>query len=93
MPAGTFISSRNVGRPTDPRRVLHIQMVNSCHSRIKGFLQGFCGIATKYLESRLRWLHLIEPGGQPSPRARIMTAMAMPAVGELSQDARRAQSV
>ena len=93
MPAGPFIGSRNAGRPMDPRCVLHIQMVNSRHSRIEGLPRGICGIATKYLDSRLRWLHLIELGGQSSPRARIMTAMAMPAVGELSQDARRAQSV
>ena len=50
------------------RGALHIQTVNSRHSQIKGFLRGFRGIATKYLDSYLRWFHLIELGDQPSPR-------------------------
>ena len=33
------------------RGALHIQTVNSRHSQIKGFLRGFRGIATKYLDS------------------------------------------
>ena len=38
------------------RGALHIQTVNSRHSQIKGFLRGFHGIATKYLDSYLRWV-------------------------------------
>ena len=52
--------------------------VNSRHSQIKGFLRGFRGIATKYLDSYLRWFHLIELGDQPSPRACLKAAMARP---------------
>ena len=59
-------------------RRLHIQTVNSRHSQIKGFLRGFRGIATKYLDSYLRWFHLIELGDQPSPRACLKAAMARP---------------
>ena len=44
------------------RGALHIQTVNSRHSQIKGFLRGFRGIATEYLDSYLRWFHLIELG-------------------------------
>jgi len=60
------------------RGALHIQTVNSRHSRIKGFLRGFRGIATKYLDSHLRWFHLIALGDQPSPRACLEAAMARP---------------
>ena len=60
------------------RGALHIQTVNSRHSQIKGFLRGFRGIATKYLDSYLRWFHLIELGDQPSPRACHEAAMARP---------------
>ena len=60
------------------RGALHIQTVNSRHSEIKGFLRGFRGIATKYLDSYLRWFHLIELGDQPSPRACLEAAMARP---------------
>ena len=56
---------------------LHIQTVNSRHSQIKNFLRGFRGIATKYLDSYLRWFHLIELGDQPSPRVCLKAAMAM----------------
>ena len=60
------------------RGALHIQTVNSRHSQIKSFLRGRHGIATKYLDSYLRWFHLIELGGQPSPRACLEAAMARP---------------
>jgi len=60
------------------RGAVHIQTVNSRHSRIKGFLRGFRGIATKDLDSYLRWFHLIELGDPPSPRACLEAAMAKP---------------
>ena len=60
------------------RGAVHIQTVNSRHSQIKGFLRGRRGIATKYLDSYLRWFHLIELGDQPSPRACLEAAMARP---------------
>ena len=60
------------------RGALHIQTVNSRHSQIKGFLRGFHGIAAKYLDSYLRWFHLIELGDRPSPRACLQAAMAKP---------------
>ena len=62
------------------RGALHIQTVNTRHSQIKGFLRGFRGIATKYLDSYLRWFHLIELGDQPSPRACLEAAMARPCI-------------
>ena len=60
------------------RGALHVQTVDSRHSQIKGFLRGFRGIATKYLDSYLRWFHLIELGDRPSPRACLEAAMTKP---------------
>ena len=60
------------------RGAVHIQTVNSRHSQIKGFLRRFPGIATKYLDSYLRWFHLIELADRPPPRACLTAAMAKP---------------
>ena len=37
------------------RGIYHIQHVNAFHSKLKSFLRGFNGIATKYLQSYLNW--------------------------------------
>ena len=50
------------------RGELHIQTVNSLHSRLKDFLRHRRGVATKYLGSYLRWFHLTELGSVPTPR-------------------------
>ena len=60
------------------RGAVHIQTVNSRHSQIKGFQRRRRGIATKYLDSYLRWFHLIALGDQPSPRACLEAAMTKP---------------
>ena len=57
------------------RDVVHIQTVNSRQNQIVGFLRVRRGIATKYLDSYLRWFHLIALGDQSSPRARLEAAM------------------
>ncbi len=58
------------------RGAVHIQTVNSRHSQIKGFLRRFRGIATKCLDSYLRWFHLVILGRHPSPRACLAAASA-----------------
>jgi transposase-like protein len=57
------------------RGELHIQTVNNRHSRLKDFLRARRGIATRYLDSYLRWFHLI--GLHPDPTARYCLAAAM----------------
>ncbi|MDE0055458.1 MAG: transposase [Gammaproteobacteria bacterium] len=51
---------------------VHNQTVNSRHSQIKGFLRGRRGIATKYLDSYMRWFNLIALGinHRPAPACR-----------------------
>ncbi len=45
------------------RGALYIQTATSRHSQIKGFPRRFRGIATKCLDSYLRWFHLVAPAG------------------------------
>ncbi len=58
------------------RGAVHIQTVNSRHSQIKGFPQRSRGIATKCLDSYLRWFHLVVLGKHSSPRACLEAASA-----------------
>ena len=38
----------------------HIQNVNNYHSRLKGWIQRFNGVATKYLDNYLSWFHFLD---------------------------------
>jgi transposase-like protein len=57
------------------RGELHIQTVNNRHSRLKDFLRARRGIATRYLDSYLRWFHLIGIHPDPTPRYCLAAAM------------------
>ena len=57
---------------------LHIQNVNSRHSRLKGFIGGRRGISIKHLASDLRYYHLIVL--QKNPASRFCLASAMGAM-------------
>ena len=57
------------------RGELHIQTVNSRHERLKTFLRRYRGIATKYLDSYLKWFHLAGLHLNPSPRTCLNAAM------------------
>jgi transposase-like protein len=65
----------NLSNGERTRGELHIQTVNSRHERLKTFLRPHRGIATKYLESYLKWFHLAGIRLDPSPRACINAAM------------------
>ena len=43
--------------------VFHIQNANAYHSRLKGWMQRFHGVATKYLGHYLGWRRMIERFG------------------------------
>jgi transposase-like protein len=51
------------------RGELHLNTVNSRHERLKTFLRGRRGIATKYLGSYLAWYHLAILPKLPTPRS------------------------
>jgi transposase-like protein len=57
------------------RGALHIQTVNSRHKRFKDLLRRHRGIASKYLDSYLKWFHLAGSHADPSPRACLDAAL------------------
>ena len=59
------------------RGELHIQTANSHHERLKSFLRRHRGVATKYLDSYLRWFHLAVLPRQPTPRAVLAAAVGI----------------
>lgn len=40
--------------------IYHIQHANSYHSRLKGWIRDFNGVATKYLQNYLTWFRWCE---------------------------------
>ena len=54
---------------------LHVQTVNSRHSRLKDFLRPRRGIATRYLDNYLSWFHLV--GLAPGANDRACLAAAV----------------
>jgi transposase-like protein len=66
------------------RGELHIQTVNSRHERLKTFLRRHRGVATKYLDSYLRWFHLAVLPRQPTPRAVLAAAAGILPVRQIA---------
>ena len=54
---------------------LHIQTVNSRHERLKDLLRRHRGVASKYLDSYLKWFHLATIRLNPTPRACLNAAI------------------
>jgi hypothetical protein len=42
------------------RGIYHIQNVNNYHNRLKGWIQRFNGVATKYLDHYLSWFQFLD---------------------------------
>lgn len=54
-------------------RVFHIQNVNAYHSRLKGWLHRFRGVATRYLPNYLGWRRLLEHKGNELAPANVLS--------------------
>ena len=64
---------------------LHLNTVNSRHERLKTFLRGRRGVATKYLDSHLAWYHLAILPRLPTPRSVLASVAGLtPVVQPLS---------
>jgi transposase-like protein len=61
---------------------LHINTVNSRHERLKTFLRGRRGVATRYLGSYLAWYHLAILPKLPTPRSVLASVAGLTAVGQ-----------
>lgn len=55
----------------------HVQNVNGYHSRLKGWMRRFKGVATKYLDSYLGWHRAIERSADAVSKPASFLAMAM----------------
>jgi IS1 family transposase len=47
-------------------KVFHIQNVNAYHNRLKGWMDRFHGVATKYLENYLGWFRFLDTNENPN---------------------------
>jgi len=61
---------------------LHLNTVNSRHERLKSFLRGRRGVATKYLGSYLAWYHLAILPKLPTPRSVLASVAGLAPVGK-----------
>ena len=57
-------------------KIYHIQNVNAYDSRLKAWMKHFNGVATKYLESYLGWMRLLDGEKELTPE-RLLGIMAM----------------
>lgn len=53
-------------------RAFHIQNVNAYDSRLKRWMQRFCGVATKYLPNYLGWRRMYERVGEALTPAQLL---------------------
>jgi transposase-like protein len=57
--------------------IFHVQNVNAFDSRLKGWMDRFHGVATKYLESYLGWFRTLDRSGDNSLKSASFLASAM----------------
>ena len=65
----------NVSAGQRVRGSYHIQTVNNRHQQWKEFLEPFRGVATKYLDSYLRWYQQVGLVREASPRTCLVASM------------------
>ena len=51
---------QQIGTGKYKKSIYHIQHINAYHSRLKEFMIGFHGVATKYLANYMYWFKWIE---------------------------------
>ena len=57
------------------RGAIHVQNVNSYHSRLRGWLQPFRGVASRYLPNYLGWRWALDGGRIGSPEGLLRAAL------------------
>ncbi|MCZ8064208.1 MAG: IS1595 family transposase, partial [Silanimonas sp.] len=59
------------------RGAWHVQNVNAHHSRLKGWIARFHGVATSYLPNYLGWFRALERNAQTGTGAAALLRLAM----------------
>lgn len=67
----------NVSRGRRVRGPWHVQNVNAYVSRLRGWMQRFKGVATKYLDSYLGWFRMLDRSGPMGPQPALVLEAAM----------------
>ena len=55
----------------------HVQNVNAYDSRLRGWMQRFKGVATKYLDSYLGWFRMLDRSGPMGLQPALVLGAAM----------------
>ena len=55
----------------------HVQNVNAYVSRLRGWMQHFKGVATKYLDSYLGWFRMLDRSGPTGLQPALVLGAAM----------------
>jgi transposase-like protein len=75
--AGISHESVNVSAGERVRGAVHVQNVNSYHSRLRGWLHRFHGVATRYLGNYLGWRWALDGNRIATPAALLRAAMGL----------------
>jgi transposase-like protein len=67
----------NVSRGVRVRGPWHVQNVNAYVSRLRGWMQRFKGVATRYLDSYLGWFRMLDRSGPMGLQPALMLGAAM----------------
>ena len=67
----------NVSRGRRVRGPWHVQNVNAYVSRLRGWMQHFKGVATKYLDSYLGWFRMLDRSGPTGLQPAMVLGAAM----------------
>ena len=51
--------------------IYHIQHVNNSHNRLKGWMERFQGVATKYLDNYLYWFNFLQQSKKMATKERV----------------------
>lgn len=74
--AGITHEAVNVQRGVRVREAIHIQNVNSWHSRFKGWLRRFNGVASRYLTHYTGWQRVLDTAALAAPSQWLRVAVA-----------------
>jgi transposase-like protein len=76
LAAGITHTALNLRAGMRSRGAIHIQNVNAWHSRFKGWLCRFHGVASRYLSNYTGWQRVMDSGLCPTPSRLLQAAIA-----------------
>jgi hypothetical protein len=75
--AGITHAAVNVKAGIRVRSAIHVQNVNAYHSRLRGWLLPFRGVASRYLANYLGWRWALDDGRVKTPDALLRAALGV----------------